>query len=288
MSDSDKNTGSDASRDDLEKNTDSKGQDHHDNGTHNRNRGKRNKRNTQPRNNQFKGQCTELEYVTYDMTANLTNQDLYTTMTQKLGDYITRTYDRAGEFRLGMMNLKLPTIDLPTSPSAKATTAEIEIYKIDLQEAKSCIRSREENSQRIFPLVLGQCSRTIWDRMEAHQNWQQVNEDSDVMGLLTLIRRSMHNKATTKQITHSYAEAEADLIRFRQTDKMSNSDYLEKFKGLISVYEHCGGEPRVTSTRIKLFQDPSEPDTDKAEREARAKAKNEYIAISFLLKSDPK
>ena len=287
MSDSDKNNGTDASRDEPDKNIDARGHDHED-GTHNRSRGKRNKRNTQPRTNRFKGQCTELEYVTYDTTANLTNQDLYTTTTRKIGEYIARTYDRAGEFRLGMINLKLPTIDLPTSPGAKATTADIEIYKIDLREAKSRIRSREENSQRIFPLILGQCSRTIRDRMEAHQNWQQVNEDSDVMGLLTLIRRSMHNKATTKQITHSYAEAEADLIRFRQTEKMSNSDYLEKFRGLISVYEHCGGEPGVTSARIKSFEDPAEPDADKAERDARAKAKNEYIAVSFLLKSDPK
>ena len=289
MSDTDRNTATtDTAHGDLEKNHNNKEQEGQDDGTHSRNRGKRGKRNAQPRNNRFKGQCADLEYVTYDTTANLTNQDLYTTTTRKLGEYIARTYDRAGEFRLGMINLKLPTIDLPTSPGAKATTADIEIYKIDLREAKTRIRNREENSQRIFPLILGQCSRTIRDRMEAHQNWQQVNENSDVMGLLTLIRRSMHNKATTKQITHSYAEAEADLIRFRQTDKMSNSDYLEKFKGLISVYEHCGGEPGVTGARIKSFQDPTEPDTDKAEREARAKARNEYIAVSFLLKSDPK
>ena len=260
-----------------------------DDSTHAKNRSRRNRqRNSQNRQNRFKGQCADLEFITYDTTVNLTNQDLYTTTTRKIGEYVATTFERAGEFRLGMVNLTLPTIDLPANPTSKATTAEIEMYKIDLREAKGRLRRREENSQRIFPLILGQCSRTIRDRMEAHQDWHQVNADSDVMGLLKLIRQSMHGKATTKQATHSYAEAESDFIRFKQTERMTNSDYLEKFKGLIAVYEHCGGEPGITKARTKAFLDTSETDTDKAERDARTKARDEYIAVTFLLKSDTK
>ena len=272
-----------------EKRNEEKNRDQSEDGFQGKNRTRRGRqRNAQNKHNRFKGQCSDLEFITYDTTGNLTNQDLYTTTTRKIGEYVAKTFERAGEFRLGMVNLKLAAIDLPTSPSAKATTAEIEIYKIDLREAKGRLRRREENSQRIFPLLLGQCSRTIRDRMEAHQDWHQVNEDSDVIGLLKLIRQSMHGKATSKQVTHSYAEAESDFVRFKQTEKMTNSDYLEKFKGLIAVYEHCGGEPGITASRIKLFLDTSEPDADKAEREARAKARNEYIAVTFLLKSDGK
>ena len=289
MSENGKEDTSGATREEPEKRGKDKNRDHSDDGFQGKSRTRRGRqRNTQSKHNRFKGQCADLEFITYDTTVNLTNQDLYTTTTRKIGEYVAKTFERAGEFRLGMVNLTLPTIDLPTSPSAKATTAEIEIYKIDLREAKGRLRCREENSQRIFPLLLRQCSRIIRDRMEAHQDWHQVNEDSNVMGLLKLIRQSMHGKATSKQVTHSYAEAESDFVRFKQTEKMTNSDYLEKFKGLIAVYEHCGGEPGITALRIKLFVDTSEPDADKAEREARAKAKNEYIAVTFLLKSDTK
>ena len=143
---------------------------------------------------------------------------------------------------------------------------------------------RGEQSENLPSHNLGQDD---WRLIKTH--WEQVNQDSDVMGLLTLIRHLMHDRATTKQITHSYAEVESDLVRFRQTEKMMNSDYLEKFKGLISVHEHCGGEPGVTTALITSFLDPAaERDAAKAEREACSKAKTRTSPYHSSKKSDPK
>jgi hypothetical protein len=37
---------------------------------------------------------------------------------------------------------------------------------------------------KLFPLVLGQCSHTIRDRLEASLDWNTINTNSDVLELL--------------------------------------------------------------------------------------------------------
>ena len=77
-------------------------------------------------------------------------------------------------------------------------------------------------------------------------------------------------------------------MRFRQSQRMSNSDYLEKLRDLVEVYEHLGGEPGTSKARVdSLLIDPDLVDVDKRQ-EARIKAREEYLAVLLLTKSDPK
>ena len=69
---------------------------------------------------------------------------------------------------------------------------------------------------------------------------------------------------------------------------MSNSDYLEKLRDLVEVYEHLGGEPGISKARVDtLLVDPELADDDER-MEAKAKAREEYLAVLLLTKSDPK
>ena len=69
---------------------------------------------------------------------------------------------------------------------------------------------------------------------------------------------------------------------------MSNSDYLEKLRDLVEVYEHLGGEPGTSKARIEsLLIDPEFADDDDR-LEAKSKAREEYLAVLLLTKSDPK
>ena len=77
-------------------------------------------------------------------------------------------------------------------------------------------------------------------------------------------------------------------MRFRQSERMSNSDYLEKLRDLVEVYEHLGGEPGTSKARIdSLLIDPKLADDDD-KLEAKSKAREEYLAVLLLTKSDPK
>lgn len=89
-------------------------------------------------------------------------------------------------------------------------------------------------------LVLGQCSRTIHNRLEAHGNWKAINTSFDLMALLSLICQYLYNWSINRQATHTLIDAEADLHKFWQSNKISNSNYLEKLKGLVDVVKFLG------------------------------------------------
>ena len=71
--------------------------------------------------------------------------------------------------------MQLPAIDEPTAPAHDAGLAVVERYKLDLKQFMDKTRYREDNLGKIFPLILGQCSRTIRDRIEASRDWTQIN-----------------------------------------------------------------------------------------------------------------
>ena len=75
-----------------------------------------------------------------------------------------------------------------------------------------------------------------------------------------------------RQETHALIEAEITLMHFCQSERMSNSDYLEKLRDLVEVYEHLGGEPGTSKARVdSLLIDPEHADDDNR-HEAKTKA----------------
>ena len=153
---------------------------------------------------------------------------------------MAREYSGAGEFRNGLPEMTLPTLTAPSAPDDTATVVQLKIWEMDFKEYLKRTEEREQNMEKTYALILGQCSKTIQDRMEAHEHWDAVDISSNALGLLRLIRQSLYQRATRRQETHAPIKAETTLMRFRQSERMSNSDYLEKLRDLVEVYEHQG------------------------------------------------
>ncbi|KAL7565784.1 hypothetical protein ACA910_015565 [Epithemia clementina (nom. ined.)] len=164
-------------------------------GRHQKNKG------PQPGADKFKGKCEDLEGVIYDIAASQSNQDLYTTATKEIAEYVAREYDQAGEFRLGLINLKLPALTPLTAQDSDASLAGIEVYKMDLKEYRDKARKRVVIMAKLYALILGQRSQAIRDQIEAAQTWHGINQASDTLGLLGLIQRSLYTKATNQHMT---------------------------------------------------------------------------------------
>ena len=171
--------------------------------------------------------------------------------------------------------------------SGKDTTtpdpADVERYKLEAKTYHDRKVSLEENLKRVFALVLGQCSQTIRDRVEASSEWKKANSESDTIALLKLIQKSLYNQATGKQFIHAQIEAELALHKFIQGRNMSNSDYLDKFKGLVEVYKHLGGKPGVNDMNVAAVK---LTDSTLSNEQAEKIAEDWYLGILLLLKSD--
>ena len=136
----------------------------------------------------------------------------------------------------------------------------MEEWKIEYREHKKKIEDRRQNMHKIYALILRQCSPTIRDQIEALDDWESISNASNPIVLIRTIQQSLYHRATCWKDTHALLEAEVALHKFRQTKRMSNSDYLEKLRELVEVYEHLGGEPGCSDNRINAsLIDPSWP-----------------------------
>ena len=235
----------------------------------------------------FQGACEELKEHVFDPNDIRGGSELFTKTTKAIAEYVAREYSSAGEFRNALPSLHLPSLNPPTRPDPDDPFL-MEEWKIEYREHKKRLEDRRQNMQKIYALVLGQCSPTIRDRIEASDEWDSVNNASNPIALLRIIRQSLYHRATRRKDTHALLEAELTLHKFRQTERMSNSDYLEKLRELVEVYEHLGGEPGCSEARVNArLIDPEMADADEI-RGAKTEAREEYLAVMLLFKSDPK
>ena len=249
---------------------------------------RRNRRNqgrrTGVQQTRFIGVCEELKEYVYDTGVGRNNAEIFSKTTKAIAEYMAREYSGAGEFCNGLPEMTLPTLTAPSPPADTATMVQLKIWEMDFKEYWKQMEEREQSMEKTYALILGQCSKTIRDRIEAHKQWEAVNTSSNALGLLRLIRQSLYQRATRRQETHALIEAETTLMQFHQSERMSNSDYLEKLRDLVEVYEHLGSKPGTSKARVdSLLMDPELADDDDR-LEAKTKALEEYLAVLLLTK----
>ena len=141
-------------------------------------------------------------------------------------------------------------------------------------------------------MVLEQCSQTIRDHITASPSWTVLKANTNDMGLLRLIQQSLFTGTTAKKDTEALQDAELSLYTFHQGETMTNSIYLEKYKGLIECYKHHGGQPGLQEIQVQakfdtLAADPAAP-TDVETAQAREAPREEYLAVLLIRLSNPK
>lgn len=267
-------------------NQDSHGHSGGDNGDVHQRGGRNRNRNTdtRPKKAKFKGKCEAIEEYVYDVGLPTSNQELYSNTTKNIAEYIARTYDDAGEFRNGLMKLKLPEINKPelNDFGKKGKDDKIVIdegsreeWKEEIKSYRKDLKTRRKNKAKAFALILGQCSDMLRSKLEGHDDWETANAGDDPIELLKIIKHCMVHKTTTRHKGYSLIEAEGNLGRFRQGEKMTVEDYRERLVSLIDIYRDVGGEPGKAQMMINEYG--SEEDALEA-----------YTALLMINKSDPK
>jgi hypothetical protein len=157
------------------------GQQENRRGGHRDRRGNRNKIKT----TRFKGKCEELEGFVYDINSN--SADSFTKTTREIAEYVAWTVSGAGELRTGMIQMQMPTLHppiFPTDPDAPDFQELVEIWREDRKVYTRRVEERRRIMTQVFPIVLGQCDPSMRARIEADGQWDNINNDCDVIRLL--------------------------------------------------------------------------------------------------------
>ena len=193
---------------------------------------------------------------------------------------MAKTYEHAGELRIGLTNLSFPHLEKPTDPGKDPTFVHQQEYKSEYENWNKAKQRRTHNMQRVFVLILGQCSDTIKNRIRSDQQWSDINQENYVTKLLILIREGLYQNAANLDKMHMMIEADERLNKFRQGDKMSVYEYREKMKSLMDIYAAMGGEPGTTEVRVLDFMKKIPTDSRKTAKEV---ARDHYLGMMLII-----
>ncbi|KAG7352856.1 reverse transcriptase RNA-dependent DNA polymerase [Nitzschia inconspicua] len=240
----------------------------------------------------FTGSTDGLEKYVYDIGDKKESAENFNRITMKIANYIATNVKDAGEFRRAFKPdvLKFEELVIPTlTEKQKQDTTLVDIWRIDLKECREKMRAREEAKKQAFSIILGQCSMAVTDRLESSEEWESIDESSDVLQLLKLIRKSLYTRSTSKQHTHSLQEAQDRFMLFRQAGHMNVNTYFETFKSLYEAYEHLGGGTGHSLAGLQPFLKPKDPTnvTYQELKDAEKAAREEFLGIRLIRCSDP-
>ena len=134
------------------------------------------------------------------------------------------------------MELNLPTLVSPLSRDP-VNTELMELWKMVLKNYCKKLEDQEHNKAKVYALILGQCSPTTCDHIEASDERPATNTALAAIGLLQIIQQSLYHCTTRWKDTQALIDAELSLHCFKQTEYMSNPEFHEKLHELIEVYE---------------------------------------------------
>jgi hypothetical protein len=149
---------------------------------------------------------------------------LFTNTTKEIAEYVATHYDDAADFRSGLPRLVIPGIVAPARPQPDQNGAydpiELEDYKQDRAEYKKKLEKRRHVMGKVFALIQGQCSPPLWNMVKSDSNFEAINNQTDVIELLKLIRRCMYQKNTRVSNVLFLSQSLRDFMNFRQPEGM--------------------------------------------------------------------
>jgi hypothetical protein len=144
----------------------------------------------------------------------VSGKDSFAKTTREISEYVGHEFDDAGEFRTGMVELQLRPLDEPAPPADPGQMVEFELWKMAWRTYEKQLEARHRNSARVYALIIGQCSQALRNRMEANEQWSDINDNSDVIGVLELIQNCLTQRQTRQKPVHTLMEAEAQVYAF--------------------------------------------------------------------------
>ena len=106
--------------------------------------------------------------------------------------------------------------------------------KIDIYVKREGIL--DENIQKAYSLIHGQCTKLIKSKLKTSANWETVSSQYDMLGLLEAIKNKIYKFEDQKYLPLSLHHAKRNFYAFRQRN-LPNPDYLDRLMDLVDMAE---------------------------------------------------
>ena len=131
------------------------------------------------------------------------------------------------------------TATYATAPTTADKVLEM-VFKGEIDMYIKCKTILDDNIQKAYSLVLGQCTELLQSKLKQHVNWQQVSINQDVITLLAMIKMISYKFEDQKFLPLALYQAKSNIFNLCQGN-MSYHDYLQHFHNLVDVAQAYDG-----------------------------------------------
>jgi hypothetical protein len=246
-----------------------------------------------PRQAKFEGACAELKGSTFDCTG-YDQADVYVKTKEQLEIYVGANYSHGGTMANAIDKLRAPTVSEPSPPDNYGTDKvdAAEKFKWEMQ-MKEIYRTQEDIKrlvQKLYSLVLGQCTDALVARVEAHNKYAMASAARDGIELLSIIKSICFNFQDQKYVPQSIYKSKKRWYKIEQGRSEPLTQYYERYQNNVEVIEQCGGtvgyEEGVRSM-VCTDKGISQTTTDAGQvKTVLEKTKERMLATGFIMGAD--
>jgi hypothetical protein len=262
------------------------------------NRGDNGHGTTQPHasRTKWKGATTAIESHVFDRSSAY-SIDAYNKTMSALADHVGSTYKSGGHIRTLIETLVKPVVTVADYPD-NGTPTEKKLWEKRVDIALKKEQQLEDNIENLFSVVLGQCTPTMKAKLEGRADFDAMKTSFDVVVLFKAIRETTYKFEAHRNPYLSMFNTKSQMSNLRQAEHVSNAEYLETFRNMVSTLEVLGGniwsdttliqgeltaidETKLVATELAAG---GSADLDAATTACREK----MLAMYFLMGADPK
>ena len=169
----------------------------------------------------FQGQCEALKDYTFDCS-DYKQADRYVNTVKRISEYVGSEYKNGGDIRSSIVNETKFKVPIPTAPNAPADpanptieeTTKSKLYERRLDAVVKREGMLDDNIQRLYSLVLGQCTDLLQSKLKQQANWDTVSGAQVGIELLKLIKTVVYKFEDQKFLPLALYNAKNNLYFF--------------------------------------------------------------------------
>ena len=191
-----------------------------------------------------KGTMSELNGHVFELGSETTKTNQFNRTVEEVSNYMSRKYDYGGD--IARMLRDRAEIDLkpnkPVHPGDGADKTDLRIWEKQVDEYVKRINAYDNNKEALFAILWGQCSDSMQTRLKTIDDFNNISEKRNCLSLLNEIQGITYKFETQRYPYEALFDILLSFYQQRQHRHQSNSEYHTRFKNLVNVIEHYGGE----------------------------------------------
>ena len=173
---------------------------------------------------EFKGRCEELKGHVIDC-GQAKHADQFSHTMKEVINYVGSHISDGEWVAHSLRSEKLVVITRPTAPKDPDDIVEKAIFDATVKQYVSEMSRYASNMRQTYHIIMGQCTQNVINHLKALHDYEQMEEEADVLLLVKLLKKIVFNFEEQKNVVDALLSTDENFHKYRQANDVSNETY---------------------------------------------------------------